>query len=85
MKGMINFTSQVFPQQILYCSDRDKRKSKDSWKSVYSIIDELLSVAMIVILCYNPSGQGLRSQQCLIHGTKASAESETRKVPKQSW
>ena len=31
MKGMINFTSQAFPRQILYCSDRGKRKSKDSF------------------------------------------------------
>ena len=30
MKGMINFTSQVFPR-ILYCSDRGKRKSNDSF------------------------------------------------------
>ena len=36
MKGMINFASQVFPQQILYCSDRGKRESKDSF-SVFQI------------------------------------------------
>ena len=27
--GMNNFASRVFPQQILFCSDRGKRKSKD--------------------------------------------------------
>ena len=39
---MINFTSQVFPQQILYCSDRGKRKSKDSFSDQTKMISDSL-------------------------------------------
>ena len=32
MKGMIGFISQLFPQQMLYCSGEGKGKSKDSFR-----------------------------------------------------
>ena len=57
MKGMINFTSQVFPRQIMCCSDRGKKKSKNN----FSLFHIELVLLTSLHACDSSDGQ-------LLHG-----------------